>query len=142
MPKERSFQKVVIHTLKGEIFHGFADRPSLETKPGKSIEITQKSGKPQKFRLADIKAVFFVKDFKGDSKYEVVRFFDKNPQNPMVWVRLEFFDGEQIEGKVPNNIDILKSDGFFLSPADQYTNNEAVYVVKSSLSKLTFLFPA
>jgi len=142
MPKERSFQKVVIHSRKGEVFHGFADRPSLESEKGDFIEVTQKTGKPKKFRRSDLKAVFFVKDFKGNPKYEAVRFFDKEPQNPMVWVRLEFFDGEQIEGKVPNNLDILKSDGFFLWPADQYTNNEAVYVVKSSLSKLTILFPA
>ena len=138
MSGESSLHKLIIRTRSGEVIPGFAKQERLKNK----VKITNVKGKEQVFNLKDLKAVFFVKDFRGDPKYEEVKFLNKQKVSSMVWVRVEFFDDEVLEGKIENNLDLLESPGFYLWPSDQDTNNKSVYVVKSSLKNFTILNPA
>jgi hypothetical protein len=49
-------------------------------------------------------------------------------------VRLQFRDGEVMEGIIYNSIRYLVDPGFFLLPTDPDSNNRLVYVRKSWLS--------
>ena len=61
-----SLHKLIIRTRSGEVIPGFAKQERLKNK----VKITTVKGKEQTFNLKDLKAVFFVKDFRGDPKYE------------------------------------------------------------------------
>ena len=80
-------------------------------------------------------------DLQGNPEYDEIKFLNKQTVSSMIWARVEFFDGEVLEGKIPNNMELISSPGFYLSPSDQDTNNRRVYVVKSALKKFTILNP-
>jgi hypothetical protein len=85
------------------------------------------------------KAVFFVRSFEGDKKKNPVRFYANGPAVHGIWVEIRFHDGETVEGVVHNSIHHLIEDGFLLSPSDPDSNNEVIYVVKSSIQNYRVL---
>jgi hypothetical protein len=82
----------------------------------------------------DIKAVFFVNSFEGDSDHQILNFHDRAPIVDGIWVRLQFLDGEVMEGIVCNSLRYLVDPGFFLLPTDPDSNNRLVYVRKNRLA--------
>jgi len=137
MSDESSLQKVIVRTRDGEVIPGFANQDRINT----TLKIITQQGKEQTFSLHKLKAVFFVKDFQGNPEYDEIKFLNKQSVSSMIWVRVEFFDGEVLEGRILNNMELICSPGFYLSPSDQDTNNKRVYVVKSSLKNFTVLCP-
>ena len=83
--------------------------------------------------LQNAKAVFFVRSFAGSPTQQDVRFFDSLSIHPYLWVRLTFKDGEVMEGRVLNGIDLLAQNAFQLFPVDELTNNRCLFVPKQSL---------
>jgi hypothetical protein len=79
------------------------------------------------------KAIFYVNNFDGDFEHKPLQFHTRAPIVHGIWVRLEFFDGEVMEGIVHNSIRYLVDPGFFLQPTDPGSNNRLVYVMKSGL---------
>ncbi len=122
-------RKAIVRTRNGEVHMGFVARKEL----GQKFNILNRQAEQMSFHLKDVKAIFFVKDFKGDPAYEEIRFLNKQKASPAVWVRLKFFDGETLEGRIENNINMLLSGGFYLWPSDSETNNEFAYVSKAAL---------
>ena len=80
-----------------------------------------------------------MKDFDGDQQHKNLRFYKGAPIIHGVWIRLEFTDGEIMEGLVYNTIRFLADPGFFILPTDPYSNNRLVYVVKSWLKDCRIL---
>ena len=80
-----------------------------------------------------IKAVFYVNTFNGDSDHTHLNFHSRAPVAQGIWMRLQFRDGEVMEGIVYNSLRYLVDPGFFLVPTDPDSNNKLVYVVKSWL---------
>jgi hypothetical protein len=97
-----------------------------------SIELEDGSGH-REITLQDAKAVFFVRSFAGSPKQQDVRFFDSLSIHPYLWVRVTFQDGEIMEGRVSNGIDLLTENAFRLFPVDELTNNLCLFVPKQSL---------
>ncbi len=89
--------------------------------------------------LDSLKALFIVKSFEGRREYHEVKFFDKQPPSDGLWVRTQFHDKETLEGVVQNSLTFLVDRGFFIKPPDPRSNNEIVYVIKSSLSDFRIL---
>jgi hypothetical protein len=87
----------------------------------------------------DAKAVFFVNRFEGDPQHQPLHFHVMAPANHGLWVRLDFLDGEMIEGIVQNSIRCLNDPGFFVVPTDPGGNNKLVYVIKSALKNFRVL---
>jgi hypothetical protein len=137
MVEESSLQKVIVRTRDGKVIPGFANEDRIK----KTLKIINQQGKEETFSIDKLKAVFFVKDFQGNPEYDEIKFLNKQSVSSMIWVRVEFFDGEVLEGKILNNMELISSPGFYLSPSDQDTNNKRVYVVKSSLKNFTVLCP-
>ena len=79
------------------------------------------------------KAIFYVNTWEGDSEHNHLNFHSRVPVAPGIWVRLEFRDGEVMEGIVCNSLRYLVDPGFFLMPTDPESNNRLVYVSKSWL---------
>lgn len=89
--------------------------------------------------LDSLKAVFFVKTFEGRKDYQEIKFFTKSPPIRGLWVRVQFFDHECIEGVVENSLRYLLEPGFFMKPPDTQSNSEILYVIKHSLSDFRVL---
>ncbi len=112
---------------------------SIDSLPGEITLRVVESGETMSLPVETLKALFFVKSFEGRSGYREVKFFDKNPPIKGLWVRVQFYDNESLEGIVQNSIDFLVKPGFFLKPPDPASNNAILYVVKSSLADFRVL---
>ncbi len=142
--------KIVAHLRDGSLVKGFTDAlPGHELddllKQGPCpmpLEITIRSNGTNKnvnVKLDSLKALFFVHSFEGRQEYQEVKFFDTHPPVEGLWVRIKFYDGEASEGVVHNSLHHLTSPGFYLKPPDPNSNNEYIYVLKSSLTDFRVL---
>lgn len=105
-----------------------------------------KTDEVRTLRVADMKAVFFVKSFEGDFDYREKKSYGiRKPTGNRVFVK--FKDGERLvgflDGKVPWEKGFFLSrketdgKGFFLLPVDEDTNNIKVFVISSSVDDVT-----
>jgi hypothetical protein len=136
-------EKVVIQ-FGTRTIKGFLESPVWNTVEELLAKAPQSS--PEKFRVRaldsglvdeiptkDIKAVFYVNSFEGDADHTHLNFHSRAPIVHGIWMRLQFLDGEVMEGIVFNSIRYLVDPGFFLLPTDPESNNKLVYVLKSWL---------
>jgi len=93
--------------------------------------------KPFKIYTKDLKALFFVKDFRGNPHYVNRNEFD--PKHPTIGlkIRVEFKDGEVLVG-TSTEYQPGRS-GFFILPADVGTNNDLCYVVVEATKEIRIL---
>jgi Family of unknown function (DUF6982) len=97
------------------------------------------SGAVEEIPAEQVKAVFYVESFEGNSDRKDLRFHSRAPIVCGIWMRLQFTDGEVMEGIVYNSIRYLIDPGFFVLPTDPGSNNKMVYVAKSALTDLRIL---
>lgn len=85
--------------------------------------------------VADLKALFFVRDLTGNAAYTEKKAFEKAVAGRRVQVT--FVDGETLVGTTQG----YQPDrpGFFMVPVDPQSNNERVYVVKAATKEVTLL---
>lgn len=89
-------------------------------------------------RVADSKAVFFVRTHRGDPAYEEMKFSFGEAASGL-WIQIQLQDGEVLEGYVPNSIHWLVGPGLWLWPTDRLSNNTLIYVPKTSALELHVL---
>jgi hypothetical protein len=138
---------VVVNLKNSNVLYGYyhttADAHDPSAVPNDlpvSMTIEPQDGGPAvTFHLEDAKAVFFVNSFAGSPTQQDVRFFDSVSIHPHLWVRLTFLDGEIMEGRVSNDIDLLTKNAFQLFPVDELTNNRSLFVPKTSLSSFQII---
>ena len=87
----------------------------------------------EEISIKDVKAVFYVESFDGNSNRKDLSFHTRAPIFHGVWMRFQFKDGEVMEGIVYNSVRYLVDPGFFVLPTDPDSNNRLVYVPKSAL---------
>ncbi len=137
--------KIVAHLRDGKLVKGYADLPLPTDTSGvvatipvslpKQIPIEAvESGKRHSVSLSSLKALFFVKSFQGNPQYAEIKFFNGEPKVEGLWIHLTFDDNERIEGIVHNSLAFLTEPGFLMKPPDPNSNNQAVYVLKESLT--------
>ena len=119
--------KVVVRFLDGRVRKGttedfFPNRTMFHLQPAGSREVTD-------VRCKELKAVFFVKDFAGDSKRREARGFDRATTDISRGrkVAIRFKDGELIFGYTLTYMP--DRSGFFITPADPSSNNLRIYVL-------------
>jgi hypothetical protein len=85
--------------------------------------------------IEKLKAVFFVKDLKGDKNRRDM--YDDVIAGGGKKIKVQFFDGEVIIGYTLSYSP--KRQGFFIVPADRKSNNERIFVINSATEKIEFL---
>jgi len=85
--------------------------------------------------LKDLKAVFFVKDFRGNSKYKESKTVQEG--KPGRKIEVTFSDGEKVVGTTQGYDQ--KSKGFFVFPADAKSNSVRIFVVNWNVRDVKFL---
>ena len=124
--------RVVVHFRDGEIVKGrtFDFTPTKD-----SFHVTTLKDQKQIVTVLTslIKAVFFVKTFKGNKNH--VNHAELSMDNfkfddASLKVRVDFLDGEVVYGMTNGYSPNRK--GFFFFPADKKTKNERVFVIKDA----------
>jgi Family of unknown function (DUF6982) len=83
-------------------------------------------------QTCETKAVFFVKRHEGTLDHDDVKFFSDIAATDL-WIRLQFADGEVLEGQMENDKRLLVDPGLWLRPVDTAGNNILVYIPKSAV---------
>jgi hypothetical protein len=129
--------------IQNRVVARFADGRTLkgttqDFAPGKEAfhVITSEGGaRPIKVVLADLKAVFFVKDLIGNALYIDSKEFVR--PLPGKKLQVTFADGEVVVGATqafhPDHT------GFFLVPADPRSNNDRVFVVMKAVRSVSVI---
>jgi hypothetical protein len=130
--------KVVARYRDGRVLKGYT-RSFDPNRPEFRLQLlgTDDAAEPETIAMADLKAVFFVRDFEGNKAYNEAKAFDKRPAGRIVEVT--FFDGERLVG-TSLTYDATRP-GFFLFPADPQSNNERVFVVRGATTRVVPLAP-
>jgi hypothetical protein len=131
-----NWQKLVVRYKDGRLVKGF----SHDFNPTRSqFAIWPSINAPEHegilVPVSVLKAVFFVRDFRGDSSYVEDRSFDAAAHGRRVEVT--FADNEVVVGTTLS----YRPDGqgFFLNPADPRANNIRIFVVTSAVRHVRFL---
>jgi len=132
--------KVVIRFLDGRIERGY----TADFQPHKEIFhlVVKSEGQDRSLavKMANLKAVFFVKELHGmDKDRPVVKrdFTDLKDQKLIgKKVRVEFLDGEVLNGITLGYSPQRR--GFFLTPIDPESNNERIFAVLSAVKDISF----
>jgi hypothetical protein len=131
--------KIVARYQSGQVLKGFT-ADFLPTKEAFHLTLVDAPGgeKPVTVRIADLKAVFFVKDFKGKPQ-PYTRRQEFLPEQAVVGrkIRVVFFDGEVMVGTTQGYEP--SRPGFFIIPADTDSNNDRCFVVSRATKGVSFL---
>ena len=117
--------------IKGFVYNFSAVRETFSVFPTESAQKTEAND----IRLKDVKAVFFVKDFMGNSARSDVQ----SPEQLRRGRKMEiiFRDGEKMIGTTEAYHPL--KPGFFMFPADTDGNNARIFVVHANLRSVKFL---
>lgn len=102
------------------------------------LEMLNQAGNVVHIDLADVKGVYFVREF-GDSESLARKTFTTRPRSEGLWVRLRFRDNEVLEGMMPNSLIQIGPEGFLINPPDMRSNTQRIFVPRTALSDLTVL---
>jgi hypothetical protein len=93
------------------------------------------NGESLEVQVADLKAIFFVKDYAGNKDRE--KAYVDEIKGTGRKMQVDFSDGESVIGYTlgysPDR------QGFYLTPADAGGNNIRIFIVKSATDKIAFL---
>ncbi len=115
---------------------GYLNPSNLGT--AESLDLLTPDGEHRSIILADIRAVYFVREFTDDSDIARKAFLSR-PKLDGLWVRLKFHDGEAIEGVVPNDLLGLLDAGVQITPPDLHGNITRIFIPRSALAEMTVL---
>ena len=127
----RKTDKVIAHFIDGSLLKGTThDFYPSRTKFNLTVEGEETA---THIHVNELKALFFVRDYKGRPDYRERKGFfkDTDPGNKVL---VEFFDGEIIFGYTITYS--AKGHGFFMAPGDPDSNNEKVFVVHASTKRV------
>jgi hypothetical protein len=126
-------KKVHIQRFDRESLSGFVNTATYLTPAG--VELLQRSGTVQNVPYADLKAVYFVRDFPIGEPADR-RVFVSRPKLDGLWIRLLFRDGDALEGVIPNNLMQVDATGFLMIPPD---STQRVFVPRAALTEVQVL---
>jgi len=126
--------KIVVQFIDGKLIKGFTN----DFFPNKTqFHMTEHSSNEiAAIEVADLKAIFFVKEFEGKQGYQERKGFLEDQKIQGRKVRVIFQDGEAIVGSVLGYDP--KRQGFFVVPADPESNNSRIFVLVAATTDIEF----
>jgi len=125
--------KVVVHYSGGLLLKGITN----DFFPNKDLfhVIDEDTGELREVVLTELKAVFFVKGFEGESQYQDRTDVERTGFGKKIQV--DFKDGETVVGYSSGFT--KNRPGFFVFPADPQSNNDRIYVITSATEDVCWL---
>jgi hypothetical protein len=129
--------KVVARYVNGTLIKGY----SYDFAPGRRrfhiFLARDASVAPTPVLLSDLKAVFFVRDFVGNARYNERKRFAPGERSAGHRVRVVFGDNEVLVGSTDE--DLSSRPGLYVTPADPASNNIRVYAVSTAIRQVRSL---
>lgn len=129
-------KKVVVLFLDRKTSKGYLNPASLGR--ADAIDLLTLDGEHESIALRDVKAVYFVREFKEPFEPERKTFLSR-PKLDGLWVRLRFRDEEVMEGIASNNLLDLLDVGVQLTPPDLHGNVLHMFIPRSALAEMKVL---
>jgi len=131
--------KVVVRYVNGTVARGFIQNFSPNKDFFYLTLADDPSGRPLQVSMQRLKAVFVVRDFHGNPRFEERNFYMAGENPSGLKLEVTFTDGEVMVGSTMLNYD-SKRPGNFIVPADPNSNNIRVFVVSSAVKRVRQLF--
>jgi hypothetical protein len=129
--------KVVARYVNGKRVKGFSQDFFPNKDRFRVYPAAKPSGEAVEVLVKELKAVFFVQDFAGNSLYHERKKYLEGEKPSGRKVEVTFMDGEVLVGTT------LGYDpsrpGFFLFPVDPKSNNIRVFAVSTAVKKVRYL---
>ena len=129
-------KKAIVRRYEKEALAGYVNPVSFLQPAG--VELLTAQGNISTVPYGEIKAVCFVRDFESAPHAERLVFHTR-PKMEGLWIRLQFHDGEVLEGILPNNLLQVEPYGFTVIPPDPYGNQQRVFVPRAALRAVEVL---
>jgi hypothetical protein len=129
--------KVFVRFSDGKLIKGFTEDFFPNKERFHVIPADNPSGGAIEVSTKDLKAIFLVRDFIGDSLYNERKKYIEGEKPSGKKVEVTFIDGEVLVGSTLGYD--AKRQGFFIFPADPKSNNIRVYAVCSAVEKVRYL---
>lgn len=129
-------KKAIIRRYEKETLAGYLNPISFLQPAG--VEVLSAEGNVATVPYLDIKSIAFVRDFEQPAGTER-QVFQTRPKMEGLWVRLRFRDGDVMEGVMPNNLLQIEHYGFTVVPPDSLSNQQRVFVPRTSLQAVEVL---
>ena len=135
MPTQRN--RVVVRFNDGRILKGYTH----DFLPEKDLfhlaeDTVSGAGGIQEIQIPDLKAIFFVKTFNGNKDYNEKKSFKEFNSAALhgIKIKVTFTDGEVLCGLSLGYNKTKK--GFFIVPLDPLSNNDRIYIVAASTTRV------
>jgi len=129
-------KKAIIRRYDREPLAGYVNPVSFLQPVG--VELLSADGNLASIPYPEIKSIAFVRDFDHPDRAERSTFLTR-PKMEGLWVRLQFRDGDVIEGVMPNNLLQIEHYGFSFVPPDSFSNQHRVFVPRESVKAVEVL---
>ena len=129
-------KKAILRRYEKEPLAGYLNPISFLQPAG--VELLSAEGNIATVPYGEIKSIAFVRDFDHAGGPERAT-FQTRPKMEGLWVRLQFRDGDVLEGVMPNNLLGIEHYGFSVVPPDSVSNQQRVFVPRASLRSVEVL---
>lgn len=129
-------KKVIVRKLDRNSVAGYVS-PEAFLFEGK-VEILNTTGKVVGIGLEEVKGVYFVREF-ADVEGLVRKTFTTRPRTEGLWVRVQFKDGETLEGMMPNDLAQIPPEGIMINPPDMRGNTQRIFIPRGAVAGVTVL---
>ena len=125
---------MLVRRFGQDALEGFVD-PKEYLRSG-GIEMMTRSAETLLIPYETVRAVYFVRDFGTDPEQNQRTEFVSRPKLGGLWIRLEFVDGDHLEGVIPNDLRMMGQPGVTLTPPDSKGQTGRVFVPGPALENL------
>ena len=125
--------KVVLRFKDGKVLKGFTQNFLPHKDRFHLFPIDKPPGLPIEVSMKELKAVFMVRDFVGNSRYAERKEYLEEEKPSGLKIEVTFVDGALVGSTLGYD---LKRLGFFIFPADPNSNNIRIFVVSSGVGSV------
>ena len=131
---------VIVRRFARDWFGGYAAAGFQQGTP--ELEILDPGGKILRFAWESVKWVCYVRDLPsaGTSDPNPERLLHKRftvrPRTAGLWLRMTLADGDELEGLASNDSSLVHGPGLLLTPPDQRSNTQRIYVPRPAIQML------
>jgi Family of unknown function (DUF6982) len=130
-------KKVVVRKLDQDAVKGFVNPASYLGPDG--VELMDLAGHRVMIPLEEIKGIYFVREFEGNSNRQERKIFLSRPKLAGLWIRMTFKDAEVLDGLISDDLMTLDPQGYLVTPPDVYSNNLKIFVPRVALKVVEVL---
>lgn len=129
-------KKVLVSRFEKAALEGFVQVPEGLGPDG--LDVLSPTGTLTRVPLAEVRAVCYLREFEDGETWRKHRTFLSRPKAPGLWVRVQFRDGEILEGVMPNNL-LSDPGGISLVPPDPSFQNQRIFIPREAAATVEVL---